>query len=355
MKEITRTTDIKIQNREEILAPGRALLFDIETTGLKKETTQIYLIGCGSFDETGTLTVRQWLAQSLHQEKEVTEAFLEFASGFDILVHFNGGRFDIPYTEYRAAYNGLEVPFGHMVSMDIYRELKPAKRLLGLERMNQKALERFMRIKREDKMGGGELIPVFYEYARFGSSDAERLLLLHNFCDICGMAELLPALSYGKIARGDFTFERVNENKNILELRYNLKTPVPYPVSVKKDTFALWADAVTLGIDLDIFEDEFAYALPDYKDYYYLPAEDMIIHKDVAQFVDKSRRQKATAKNCFVKKQGRFVKVPDADECEAFFRPSEGRGKSHYLEVTKISASNPNKFLQYAMDFFTCI
>jgi hypothetical protein len=45
----------------------------------------------------------------------------------------------------------------------------------------------------------------------------------------------------------------------------------------------------------------------DYKNYYYLPQEDMAVHKSVAGFVDKAHRQKATPDNCYTK-----VTVTDA-------------------------------------------
>ena len=39
----------------------------------------------------------------------------------------------------------------------------------------------------------------------------------------------------------------------------------------------------------------------DYKNYYYLPAEDMAIHKSVATYVDKAHKQKATPETCYSK------------------------------------------------------
>ena len=45
----------------------------------------------------------------------------------------------------------------------------------------------------------------------------------------------------------------------------------------------------------------------NYKDYYYLPAEDCCVHKSVASGVDKSRRENAKKETCYVKHSGLFI------------------------------------------------
>ena len=77
MKIITKTvTEIPDYNIESIAPKGDVLLFDIETTGLKKETTQVYLIGC-SYYENDCWVIRQFLAESALDEAEVIESFLK--------------------------------------------------------------------------------------------------------------------------------------------------------------------------------------------------------------------------------------------------------------------------------------
>lgn len=40
---------------------------------------------------------------------------------------------------------------------------------------------------------------------------------------------------------------------------------------------------------------------PNYKDYYYLPAEDIAVHKSVGTYVDRRCRRQADALNCFTR------------------------------------------------------
>ena len=47
MKIVTKNTDFFPEYDLERIAPKEEILFlDIETTGLEKESTQVYLIGC---------------------------------------------------------------------------------------------------------------------------------------------------------------------------------------------------------------------------------------------------------------------------------------------------------------------
>ena len=65
----------------------------------------------------------------------------------------------------------------------------------------------------------------------------------------------------------------------------------------------------------------------DYKDYYYLPAEDTAIHKSVGEFVDKKARVQATARTAYIKKTGSFL--PVYDDSDAIFT-AEYRGWPRY-------------------------
>ena len=277
------------------------LLFDIETTGLKKETTQLYLVGCGFIDDAGVFTIRQWLTESALDERDVLEDFFEFSKNYDTLMHFNGDGFDIPYVEYKASYYGLDFDLGRFKNTDIYKEFKRVKKLLGLERANQKAAEAFLGISREDAMNGGALIPYYYEYEKSKSPEAERLLLLHNHDDVKGLLEIMPALNYGALARGCYKFIDLAKTGDSATFRLELEFPLPVPVEAGDRRMKLYAEDRLLEISLEAEDGEVKIPVSDRENYYYLPQEDMIVHKSVAQYVDKKFRQKAKKENCFLK------------------------------------------------------
>jgi len=66
-----------------------------------------------------------------------------------------------------------------------------------------------------------------------------------------------------------------------------------------------------LKLRIPLLAGELRYYLPNYRDYYYLPQEDMAIHKSVAAYVDKDYRLKATKDTCYIKKSGIFLPLPE--------------------------------------------
>lgn len=124
-----------------------------------------------------------------------------------ILVHFNGDGFDIPFLTKRCVFYKKDWNFEAVKSFDIYKKIRPLKKLLGLENLKQKSIERFLGIAREDKYNGGQLIEVYGEYLQTHSELLKHLLILHNEDDLKGMPQILPILAYPDFLTGDFSFK----------------------------------------------------------------------------------------------------------------------------------------------------
>jgi len=71
----------------------------------------------------------------------------------------------------------------------------------------------------------------------------------------------------------------------------------------------LHVDVDQLKVSIPMYEGELKHFFKDYKNYYYLPAEDQAYHKSVAEFVDKSAREQAKARTAYIKKTGTFIPV----------------------------------------------
>ena len=142
----------------------KILFFDIETTGFSREYHMIYLIGAASCKD-GEWRLLQWFAETPEEEPDVIRAFLEYSQDYNTLIHFNGQRFDLPFTEARA--NAWQIPWTleFEESIDLMDLIKPYKTLCGLDNCKQKSIEQLLRLSsREDTMSGGELIPVYHSY-----------------------------------------------------------------------------------------------------------------------------------------------------------------------------------------------
>ena len=328
------------------------LLFDIETTGLKKETSQVYLIGCAWY-ENGNWILRQYLTENAGDEYDILQEFTSFAERFRMLVHFNGDSFDIPYLRYKCEYYGIGTAFSALESFDIYRRAKRARHLLGLSSMSQKSIEQFLGIERDDRYSGGLLIPVYFEYEKTGSEEAEQLLLLHNHDDLQGMLKIMPVLSYTKLLEGAYFFVSAKEEDDNVVFRYRTeqKLPAVFECRLKEDLL-LSGSGGEFHITRKLKKGIAKLPLPNVSDYYYLPEEDRVIHKDVAQFLDRSRRVKATAKNCFVRKEGRFLPdIHSGSVCTYYF--GEDR-KTVYADWEELSGMLKLKD-STAQEILTCM
>ena len=292
--------------------PEEMLLFDIETTGLKKEYCQVYLIGCAYLDIDGW-HIRQWLTQSASDEQGAIEAFAAFARGFKTLVTFNGEGFDIPVIDFKNRYYGVDTDINSFESLDIYKKLKPVKKLIGAKSLSQKSVELMCGIKRDDRLDGGLLIPYYYEYEMTLSEENERLLLLHNFEDVLGMGKILPILNITAIKEGKYRFSKYSFKDDRLDIEFEL--PFALPAGFKNEKISAGKNKMT--ISLEAADGAVKIPVSNYKDYYYLPEEDKVIHKDLASFVDKKYKRKADKENCFLKVEKEKISFLDAAQFES--------------------------------------
>lgn len=333
--------------------PDDILFFDIETTGFSPDLCTVYLIGCVFYSD-GDWYLKQFFAESTTAEGEILLHFFTMLSKYPVLIHFNGDTFDIPFIKKRADKLNIPHATNKFESIDIYKLVKPYKNLLGLSNCKQKTIESLLGINREDKYNGGQLIEVYKDYLVTGDEEAKRLLLLHNADDLKGMPELLPVLNYVKVFNGEGLIEEISiseesvssgdASKLCLTVTFSDIT-LPAPVTIDKDYYTMLLKDNTVTIKLDIFTGELKHYYSDYKNYYYLPKEDMAIHKSIAEFVDKEHKMKATAKTCYTKKYGRFICGFKEMEQVLFF--NEYPLKQSYILITETTLADKNFWTQY--------
>ena len=337
------------------IAPLEKILFvDIETTGFTAKSSSLYLIGCAWYNGSVWM-LTQWLAASYEEEKEVLCSFFDFAAPFTHLIHFNGNNFDLPFILQKCAQYNIAQDFSPFEGIDLYRRAAPYKQLLRLPNCKQQTLEQFLGINRIDTFNGGELIGVYHDYAAAPTDDSEKLLLLHNADDMRGMLSILPILAYHDLFHEKIRVKKVQANyyKDVngsmgQELIMNLTLPTPLPAAVS-DRFegCYFSASDTEGIiKVPLYKAELKYFYANYKDYYYLPAEDIALNKSVASFVDKGHRMQATAATCYTRKYATYLpqwKVL----VEPFFK-EDYNSKLFYFEVTEETKKNRELFTAYA-------
>ena len=304
------------------LPPSQSVFFDIETTGFKASSSNVYLIGA-AVRQDNEWVIRQWIAQAPSEEGAILRAFDAFLKGKRCVVHFNGDHFDIPYLEEKYAACGLPSPFADLRSVDLFRLLRPLKKALGLTHMNQKSLERFAGLDREDPFDGGELIRVYHRYCRERGGSDLAALLLHNMEDVEGMLYITRMLAYLgaadaaaggiRVHETPFGLPDLPEGCQALEgcIDLSLPAPVPRRAAVRTDMAALELEGSKGRLTFPVLRGTLRRYFPDYRNYSYLPVEDTAVHNSVAAYMDPAYRCKATADTCYVKASGVFLPQPE--------------------------------------------
>lgn len=311
---------------EKLFNINRIAFFDIETTGFAAEATYLYLIGCAYYKDSSFRLI-QWFSEGIKEEALIISSFFEFLKAYDVLLHYNGNGFDIPYLQKKIALLHLDYSFDSIESIDIYKKLLPYKKIFKLGSFKLKSLEGFLNIHRQDTFDGGNLIQVYQSY--IGKKHYESLwkirnsktdlpfaseadillkqLLLHNADDIRGLLMISPILNYVDLFEKPIQIQQAVVNEDVLSIRFEISADLPVRINYGDDLVNLTAFGNTATLEVQVFSGELRYFYDNYKDYYYLPAEDYAIHKSVAHFVDKDYRIKAKPSNCYTRKEGIFA------------------------------------------------
>lgn len=347
--------NFKIDYPLENLVPLEQVLFlDIETTGFTAKSSYLYMIGCAFYQDEKWRTI-QWMAEAYSQEAQVLSAFFEFAKAFPYLIHFNGNNFDLPFLAQKCELLSLPYRFDGFKGIDLYKRVASYKYFLKLPNCKQKTLEQFLGINRKDAFSGGELIGIYHDYIKNPSEFAEKALFLHNADDLRGMLQILPMLAYYDLFNGDVKAKKVQANyykdvngntRSELLITLTIQTPLPIAVTASANNCYFRGEGEDATLKVPIYEEEMKYFYSNYKDYYYLPSEDIALHKSVANFVDKEHRLHASAANCYTRKFSRYL--PQWSILfEPFFK-RDYKSSELFFELTDEMKKNREGFTKYA-------
>lgn len=338
--------------------PRSVLFMDIETTGFAGGSV-IYMIGAGCIQGASFVTT-QWLAQDPSQERDILEAFLTYATSYDTLVTFNGTGFDAPFITRKCAAYGLNCTLSCMRHADIYKKVLSSKTFLQLSGCKQRDIEAFLGITRIDEYTGGELITVYQDYTRTRDEGAEAMLLQHNHDDVIGMLDILPVLSYCDLLDTDALFvQRVRassytdysgrtKQELIMTISPNISFPKELTALVNGCYLRVCGDECSIRVP--IYEEEMKYYYADYKNYYYLPAEDVAIHKSVAAFADRSARVQASAATCYTRQASMYLPQWTGTAVPIFepFYKRDYKAPDLFFELTEALKQDREAFGRYA-------
>ncbi|MEA3638999.1 MAG: ribonuclease H-like domain-containing protein [Lamprobacter sp.] len=168
---------------------------DTETSGLAGGTgTWAFVVGIGRI-QGAELCLRQYLLLELDAEAAMMARVQSELAAANLLISYNGKRFDLPLLETRLRLNGLS---GLSDTLDHLDLLYPVRRAFArrwpdccLARCEQ----RLLNVERDDDLPGAEAPAAWLDWLRAGSPARLGAVLRHNRLDLLSLAVLLPALA----------------------------------------------------------------------------------------------------------------------------------------------------------------
>ncbi|MCL1981756.1 MAG: ribonuclease H-like domain-containing protein [Clostridiales bacterium] len=176
-------------------------VLDIETTGLAPETSHFVLGSLIEIKAGGEAHLKQYFAEGIAEERQLLAEYMGEASGYDVLLTYNGRRFDVPFLASRAC--GLDLDCPDMpYNFDLYQVLNGYTALRKLlPNLQQKTVEDFMGLwpYRKDTITGRESAMLYQKYLYLKEiyedpAECMALMLLHNKDDVLQLSKLLPVL-----------------------------------------------------------------------------------------------------------------------------------------------------------------
>lgn len=330
----------------------KVILWDIETLGLSYASS-IYMIGYIEINIQEKISILyQGMIENLEEEKALIQWFYQGIKEADYFIHFNGQTFDRPFIQKRSETLGLSYP-SLLPEFDLLKGFRKHKRLLYLDNLKQKTIESLLDIQREDRYSGKELIHLMYEFMTSPSDELKEVLLCHNREDILGLYQLLSFLPFFDFFNHPSLLS-FNYKKEADELYIEAKCKFDFPITHKihrEDLHILFQKSNPLiKAKIILKEKEMYYFFKNYQDYYYLPMEDMAIHKSVAQYVDSHHKQKAKASTCYQKMRGLFMPyVKDFNEL-IYFEDKEKKHPYHPFDEDTFQRIGQTYLIQLIKD-----
>ena len=234
------------------------------------------------------ICIDQFFCWHPDEEHLIPCCFLELLKPYRTLITFNGLGFDIHYLTAKCQTYGMPAPFLEFSNLDIFRALSKFKKDFQTAEFKAKDRRKILRDRQED----------LYSAAIWSTSiismlprRRKRHVIFYRFTTMkmsLGMIDLLPILSLSSDFSGSFygrfhcknlyeDYQEHYQNECIITLKNQY--PVPKRISYGFDQFYLTSYQDTTKLSIKIYSGELKYFYPNYKDYYYLPEEDLLFIK----------------------------------------------------------------------------
>ncbi len=275
----------------------RKVLFDIETTGLSRSENGIYLIGAAVWtdgEEDQNLNTIQWLCEKPEEESEILRAFFQFIQEGDLLIHYNGEAFDLPFIRSRSERYGIPAKTETVPALDLMKIIKPFRKFLPLINLKQVSLEAFLGSAGRNFPDGKRCIRLYREGC-FSE------VLGHNREDLSGLSACCSLLSFRQFREGSWQIRSLAAGDKEMCFTLVMSYPLCAALSIRRRDFYLSVheNLQEAAILISSVNGKYRHYYEDFINYDYIPSEDTAMPKSISSFLDRSLRHPAAPENCY--------------------------------------------------------
>ena len=360
------------------------MVFDIDTTSFEAANGCVFLIGTLTYEDN-TLISRHYFSESISEETEIIEKFLDIAGDYNVLLSFKGESFDIAFIGKRIyelkkqnsqdrdlcdklsfLYNKLQNIRSR--SYDVFNEIHAIKPYMDFTSTKLDALRAKFGQKITERVSGENISKFYVEH--IAANKLKSLLEITGKPENVGFIPdydpkpIKDELAHIDPDAGDRFLENIlaRNRENMEAVLYIMRLSHlfvmrqgHFNIYLETDPISLHIQECDFSIDipLEICELDLKIFYANFKDYYYFPAEDMAVHKSVAEFADAGSKKKATSKTAYRKVSGSFVRIPNAyaksDNNKASNRyKTDYEAEEYYLPLDEIKRLDTEKLKELA-------
>lgn len=286
------------------------LFLDIETTGLCKYKNYIFCIGV-LYKEKNIFFQKQWFIKKKDEECTLLLAFLEVFQTFSCVCTYAGSLFDMPFLCERFSLYHLDTSLLlNKVHLDL-KKIPCIKTFFKEKDFSRFKLEKSLQYKRTVTTSGKDRVKLYQLYTSKPLSQYKVLLLSYNAEELGSLYTIWQfATTLTHLHFLDKIATYVRDNIFFLTFKCQNASKYFFDISVQDLFISFDQNLLELSLGVPLYTASLKRYLPSYKDYYYIPSQEKIIHASVAKFIPNSMKQVATKEQCVIYKESVFLKLP---------------------------------------------
>lgn len=170
------------------------VFFDIETTGLSKITSEIFIAGF-LYKSGDNYILKQLFSTSSVSEEKLVKEMSTIIEEKKYIITYNGNTFDIPFYIHRCKVNKIDPGLDKKIMLDLYQIVSRYKSHLNYVNYKLKTVEEKLGISRVDELSGKDLLKLNTSYRINPKNEYLDIMMLHNFEDIYNLPFIMKLIN----------------------------------------------------------------------------------------------------------------------------------------------------------------